>query len=273
MSKFKTYNQFVNESVSSQFSQSVLTALESSIMEMVENIKKWIIEEHNKKGIDYKISEFEAEMIRLNLIFDMLKSFEKYTEPTDKLITIKANSGRKGIEINATIEREGAQYPYYTEAIGAGGFNIQSFHYRYLTKTTLPSAKTKGTLANEYAERIKKMNKAEKLNFDIKNIERDIEKIDAKMTELGGITDEQIAKILKDANDYAFNMPSWEQIIKNGAAKNYNNSEQEYLAKEAEYQASKIDFWRTQNIKWPADRKKSLEKELVKLRAKLSALV
>jgi hypothetical protein len=240
---------------------------------MVENIKKWIIEANNKKGIDYKISEFEAEMIRLNLIFDMLKSFEKYTEPTDKLVTIQATSGRKGIEITATIERGGIEYPYYTEAISAGGYNIQSFHYRYLTKTALPSAKTKGTLANEYAERIKKMNKAEKLNFDIKNIERDIEKIDAKMVEIVGITDEQIAQILKDEGHYSQNQPSWEEIVRRDAAKNYNNSEEEYNTSVLKSKVGGIEFWKSQNIKWPINRKKSLEKELVKLRAKLNTLM
>ena len=273
MSKFKTYGQFVNESVSSQFSQAVLTALESSILEMVENIKKWLIEENAKRGIEYKISEFEAEMIRLNLIFDMLKSFEKYTEPTDKLITIKANSGRKGIEINTTIEREGVQYPYYTEAISAGGFNIQSFHYRYLTKTSLPNANAKGTLASEYAEKIKKMTKSQKLNDEIKNLERDIEKIDAKLAEFAGITDEQIAQILKDAGHYSQNQPSWEQIIKNGAAKNFNNSEEEYNAGVVKYQASGIEFWRTQNIEWSTKRRKDLEKSILKLKSKLQSML
>jgi hypothetical protein len=273
MSKLKTFGQFVNESVSSQFSQSVLTALESSILEMVENIKKWLIEENAKRGIDYKISEFEEEMIRLNLIFDMLKSFEKYTEPTDKLVTIKASSGRKGIEINATVERDGVEYPYHTEAIGAGGFNIQSFHYRYLTKTALPNARTKGTLANEYAERIKKMNKAEKLNFEIKNSERDIEKIDAKLAEFDGITDEKIAQILKDAGHYSQNQPTWEQIIKNGAAKNFNNSEEEYNARNRETASNGIAFWKTQNIEWPTKRRKDLEKNILKLKSKLQSMM
>jgi hypothetical protein len=273
MKQVKLFEQFLAESADSQLSHAVLTALEPTIATMVDNIKKWIVEENAKKGIKYEINEWEAEMIRLGLIVDMLKSFEKYTEPTDKLVKISASGGRKGIEISATIERDGTEYPYYTEAIGAGGYNIQSFHYRYLTKTTLPSSKIKGTLANEYAEKMKKMNKAEKLNYEIKNYERDIEKIDAKLAELGTPSDEQIGKILKDEGHYSYNNPSWEQIIKNGAAKNYNNSEEEYNASVAQYQSNGIDFWRTQNIEWPTKRRKSLEKEIAKLKAKLEALI
>jgi len=78
---------------------------------------------------------------------------------------------------------------------------------------------------------------------------------------------------LKDSGHYSHNNPSWEQIIKNGAAKNFNNSEEEYLASVAKYQRDGIDFWKTQNIQWPTTRLKSLEKELAKQRAKLAAIL
>lgn len=273
MKTIKLFEQFVNESAESQFSRVVLSALESTILEMVDRIKAQIIEMYAKKDIKYDINEWEAESIRISLIVDMLKSFEKYTEPSDKLISIQPRSGSKGIEIYAKIEREGQEYDYFTEAIGAGGYNIQSFHFRYLTKTKLPNARIKGTLANKYAEKLKKMTKAEKLNNEIKYLERDIEKIDAKFAEMGTITDEQIAKILKDENHYSHNNPTWAQIIKNGAAKNFNNSEEEYLTSVAKYQRDGINFWRTQNIDWPTKRRASLEKEITKLRAKLQAFI
>lgn len=273
MKSIKLFEQFVNESVGSQFSHDVLTALEPTILEMVDRIKAQIIEMYAKKDIKYEINEWEAESIRISLIVDMLKSFEKYTEPSDKLISIQPRSGSKGIEIYAKIEREGQEYDYYTEAIGAGGYNIQSFHFRYLTKTKLPNAKIKGTLANEYAEKLKKMTKAEKLNNEIKYLEHDIEKIDAKFAEMGAITDEKIAKILKDEGHYSYNQPDWAQIIKNGAAQNFNNSEAEYLASVEKTMRHGIEFWRTQNIEWPTKRRASLEKEIAKLRAKLQAFI
>lgn len=272
MKKVLLFEQYLYESTNSIFAQQVLDALEPTLLDMVERIKKQILEMYAKKNINYTFTPWEDENIKLGLIIDMLKSFEKNTEPSDKLVTIQPRSGSKGVEIYATIERDGQTYDYYTEAIGAGGYNIQSFHYRYLTKTKLPNARVKSTLAAEYIEKQKKMTKAQKLNDEIHYIERDLEKIDAKFAEIAGITDEQIGEILKDEGHYSHNNPSWEQIIKNGAAKNFNNSEAEYVANVEKNKRDGIEFWKTQNIEWPTRRRKGLEKELTKLRAKLDAV-
>lgn len=277
MKPVKLFEQYLNESKDSNFSHAVLNTLEPTIMEMVENIKKWIIEDMEKKGRpDYQINRWEAEMIRLSLIVDMLKSFEKYTEPTDKLVTIRANQANKGIEIYATIERDGQVYDYYTEAIGAGGYNIQSFHYRYLTKTKLPNAKVKGTLADEYAQKLKNLTKAEKLNASIKHWEARIAANNEHIEQSLKLSDEEIlAKYKAGENSMGkpLTTPTWKEVMKNGAAKNYNNDENYFNQKMAEYEAGNIEFWKTQNIKWKQQDNANGEKELKKLRIKLESLI
>lgn len=275
MKSVKLFEQFISESQDSQFSHAVLRALEPTILDMVDRIKAAIIAEYAKKDIKYDVNPWEEECIRIGLIVDMLKSFEKYTEPTDKLVKIQPRSGSKGIEIWATVERDGQEYDYYTEAIGAGGYNIQSYHFRYLTKTKLPNAKIKGTLADEYAQQLKKLTKAEKLNNEIKNWEARIQKATEHIEQSLGFTDEEIlAKYY--AGDNSMGRPlkgtTWAEIVKNGAAKNYNNDENYYNQKTAEYEASNIDFWKTKNIKWKQQDIANGEKELKKLRAKLEQL-
>lgn len=275
MIKVKLFEQFINESNQGSFSQSVLTALNPTIITMVADIKNWIEEDYKKKnkGEELKLKEWDVEMIRLQLISDMLKSFEKYTDPTDSLVTIRANKGRKGIEILATIERNGDNYEYYTEAIGAGGYNIQSFHYRYLTKTKLRSSSIQSNpLSVEYIQKIKRMSKVEKINNDIKNFERDIEKIDAKFADIANITDAEILELVTQDANY-FSWPTWEEIVSRGADKNYNYSEEEYNQRKKDEAIRKIEFWKTTNIEWPAKRRVSLEKEITKLKSKLSAFI
>jgi hypothetical protein len=275
MKTVKLFEQFVNESRGSEFSHAVLTALEPTILEMVENIKAQIIEQYAKKNETYTVSAFEERMIYLGLIVDMLKSFEKYTEPTDKLIKIQANIARKGVEIYAVVERDGVQYDYFTEAIGAGGYNIQSYHYRYLTKTKLPNGKIKGTLSNEYAEQLKKLTKVEKMNAEIKSyqvrIERNNEIIQASL----GFTDEEIlAKVNAGDNIMGkpYQWPTWAEIVKNGAAKNYNNDEAAYNKQKSDAEADSIEFWKRRNIKWNQENNKALEKNISKLEAKLAQI-
>jgi len=267
MKPIKSYQQFVNESKGTGLIYTILDALEPTILKMVNEVEAWFV-----KKFERPFSDFDREMTRLQVIADLVKSIEYYTEPTDTLLSITPSTSRKGnIEISAQIQRGTETYSLKTEAIIAGGYNIQRAHYRYLTSTKLPRT-GRSEISKEYTEKIKKLTKAEKLNFDIENMERDIARVKEKLAKHSPMTDAQIEQELIDANDYSFNMPSWEQIIKNDAAKNYNNSEEEYNASVVKYKASKIDFWKTQNIQWPTTRLKSLEKEVIKLKGKLEVI-
>ena len=275
MKPVKPFEQFLNESKNSDFSHTVLNALEPTILEMVDEIKASIIKQYAKKDITYTFTAYEEKLIYLGLIVDMLKSFEKYTEPTDLLDTIQASRANKGIAITATIIRDGEKYSYYTEAIGAGGYNIQSYHFRYLTKTNLPNAKIKGTLADEYGQELKKLTKAEKLNDELKGYEARIEKNNQIIQASLGFTDAEILVKVNAGDNVTgkpFVWPTWEELVKRGAAKNYNNDEVYYNQQKAEAEADSVEFWKTKHIRWNQENNKALEKNIAKLRVKLEQL-
>ena len=275
MKPVKLFEQFVNESQGSQFSRVVLASLEPTILEMVEDIRQQIIKQYADKGREYHVNEYELKLIRLGLIVDMLKSFEKYTEPTDELVKLQASSGRKGIEIWAVIERDGQQYDYYTEAIGAGGYNIQAYHYRYLTKTKLPMGKVKGTLADEYSQQLKKLTKAEKINAEMKGNEAQIAKQEADIEQALKFNDEEILAAYYAGDNITgkpYNWPTWEEIVKRDAAKNYKNDENYFNQQKAESEAYNIESWKRRNIVWKQQNIESLKKNIKKLQIKLDQL-
>lgn len=268
--KLKLFEEFLFESRQG-FTEQVLSALEPTLNQMVDKIKDSIQKEFEKKGITHNFTEWEIQMIRMGLIVDMLKSFQNYVQSTDDLVSILPRSGNKGIEIFAKIQRGADIYDYFTEAIYAGGYNIQKLHLRYLTKTNMP--RIKSDLAKEYEQKYKNLNKVEKLNAEIQETEKRIADNEAKIKKGQSLTDEQIAKILREEGDWTHKQPTWQQIIKNGAAQNFNNSETEYLAKVKETEKYGIEHWKTQNIHWPQNTVKMLQKPLAKMKEKLSALL
>ena len=147
-------------------------------------------------------SNWQKEMIKLNLTYDLVKSIETYTLPTDTLISFSSYTSVKGnIEISAKIGRGEDTFYLTTEAIYAGGYNIQKLHYRYITKTNLPRTKS-DTVAKIYAEKIKKMTKLQKLNLEIEQNLKSIELDDKEILKNSAITDDQILKILVKDDNY-----------------------------------------------------------------------
>ena len=234
---------------------------------IIESEKKEFLE---RTGQVMKISEWYKEMIRLSLVIDLMKALQNYVSSEDKLISMNWCEGGKGIEINAKIGRGSEVYEFFTEAIYAGGYNIQRLHLRYLTKTKMPRIKSE--LAREYQEQYKKLTKIEKLEQEIQRYQNRILEIDYNLSSIEGITDERIGTILTKEGHWSHNNPSWEQIIKNGAADNFNNSETEYLESVEKSKKHGIEFWRTQNIEWPTRTRIGYRKELTKLQSKLGLL-
>jgi hypothetical protein len=265
MNKFKTYGQFLNESNQNNIVNIILEALEPTIVEMVAATEKWFVETFKQE-----FTKYDRESARINLIYDMVKSIESYTMPTDSLITLNVRKSAKGnIEISSQIQREGIAYIFSTEAIYAGGHNIQRLHYRYIVKTDLP--KTGATeITKEYSEKIKKMSKLEKLNKEIQDYELRLKRTVEDFESNSKLTDTEIIKTIKDnSKESWYEWPSWEEIIKRDAAKNYNNSEEYYNQQMQDGIARRIVSWKSMNIdskkRYAADYQKTIKKLQTKL--------
>ena len=66
--------------------------------------------------------------------------------------------------------------------------------------------------------------------------------------------------------------PTWEDIVKRGVAKNYNNDEKYFNQQKAEAQADDIKFWKRKNIDWKKDSIKTAQQNIVKAQNKLDNL-
>lgn len=267
MTKFKTYGQFINESNKDNIVNVILDSLEPTIVEMLAATEKWFVETFKQE-----FTKYDREMSRINLTYDMVKSIEMYTLPTDQLLSMNVRKSVKGnIQIDAQIQRGENTYSFQTEAIYAGGHNIQRLHYRYIVKTSIP--KTGATeIAKEYADKIKKMSKLEKLNNEISNYEARIERVEAKIEANSKLNDEEILNVLKSEKDW-YQWPSWSEIVKRGANVNYDNDENVFNQKQKEHIEHKIGFWKNMNVDSQKNYLKMYNKELQKLIAKRDSMV
>jgi hypothetical protein len=241
----------------------ILDKLEPTIFEMVSQTEAWFEEKFKQDFTD-----FDREMARLNLTFDMVKAIETYTNPSDTLLSIDVNTSIKNnIEITAQIERDGVTYNFSTEAIYAGGYNIQRLHYRYITRTNIPKTGS-STISKEYSEKIKRMNRIERINKDIKQYETRVAKAQAELAVNSKLTDDEIIQTLKDKKDW-YEWPTWKEIVKRDAAKNYNNDEAYYNQEMEDGIASNIESWKRTNITWKEQSIDAWTKEIAKLQDKL----
>ena len=258
-----------------KFVDVLLKKLEPIIKQLVDD-QKPRFEELYKKPMD----KTDEEMARLNLTYKLLSSIEAYTLPTDKLVKFNSVRSDKGfLTISAVIERDGQEYNLSTEVIGAGGYNIQDYHYRYLTSTKLPK---KGDLteSKKIDQKIKTLTNIQKLEKEIDNFRLNVEKSKYLIPKYEKYSDEQVLDAVQIEKEkeaertgrpvYVF--PDWEEIVRRGADKNYDYSEAEYYRRKEEDKLKSIERWRDFNIATQKRHLKDREKTLKKLEAKLEVL-
>lgn len=116
------------------------------------------------------MSNWEIETFEINLIYDVVRAISKHVLNTDKLvgeITFRQDKGE--VVIECSIERDNVEYWFSTRVIGAGGYNIQCYHYRYITNTTLPRTASQLALT-EFKAKMAKRTKLERLTEELENL-------------------------------------------------------------------------------------------------------
>lgn len=266
MNNIKNYNEFISESSSNNIINDILDSLEVTITDMVSAAEA----NHNDRS-PHPFSDYDRKITRLVIISDMVKSVEKYTAPTDKLLTINARTTNKGnIGINTTIQRGSESFRLNTEVILAGGHNIQVLHYRYITSTDLPKTGNQ-VIFKELKVKLKKLTKSESLSAEIRQYEQRIEKAREIISTNSRLTDADILAELKASGrivDY-----TWKNALKIGTAKNFDNDEETFNKSNADDTLRAIKSWKVTSIDHYSQNVKLLVKSLDKLRGKLDALL
>ena len=83
---------------------------------------------------------------KLGLKYKLFNSLVNYIQETDIITEIKLTKNVKGLEIDCNVTRDGVTHKFNTRAIEAGGYEVQCFHYRYITKTSLTKTEDKKAL-------------------------------------------------------------------------------------------------------------------------------
>lgn len=169
------YLQILISNLKKENEELIKNKLENPIRYSLCNPKEYVEGMFNRKIEDYKKS----------LVFDMIKSLSKNLIVGDENIgeiylTKKAGS----VEVSTTIKRDGVEYPFSTEMILAGGYNIQCLHYRYITRTNLPK--------NTDASWFKNFAKQIKLEQEVKDYSNIIATLENKLALMNSQTDEQV---------------------------------------------------------------------------------
>ena len=205
-----------------------------------------------KTGKELIITPQFEKMIRLSLVIDLMKALQNYILPTDKLIGLTWYGGPKGIEISAGIEREGVRYHFITEAITAGGYNIQRFHYRYIVKSKMP--RVYGDLASEYVAEQKKMKTIDRLENELKGLTNRLEEKQNEFNTYSAMNSEELIEAMKEDKMYSWRYEAWKR-----------DGDEEFL----EQSIKELKNW---HIEWPKRDIKNLTKQIAKLEVKINNL-
>lgn len=244
-----------DQSITSQ----ILSNIDSTLDQMTERIFKSLQERSQTE-----LNSRDKEYIKLSLQFDLIKSIEKYTLSSDQLVSdVKVRQSIKGnIEISCSIERDNKEYKFSTEAIYAGGYNIQRLHYRYITHTSL-SKTSNNVLTSEYKNKIKRYNKQETIKRELERLNKVLSRLQKELSDFNNETSEER---FKNATAH-LTQYKWEGIVEGSIYK----TEQEFYQAQEEFNQQALDRYIARKSRIN-EGIKSIKKDIVKQEQKLASL-
>jgi len=252
----------------------LLMELKPLIADIIENKKQ------SYKKEDKEFTKYDEHYTEIVLKYDMVKALEKYTQPTDKMSEVRVRNSSKGsFQISCIIERDGTSYPFNTEVIYAGGYNIQKLHFRYLTKTTLPYTGQDAETQKFKAE-LAKLSKGERIQQEIEHLNKNINYNQNIVDTNSKMSDKEIIKIVS-ADGYGttpnggwFASPlkllKWDELSDEQKERFGSKAAMEKDNKEQAERA--IVWWKKRNIKWAMETVKNAKLEKAKFEKKLANL-
>jgi len=213
---------------------------------------------------DVVVTDSDIEAMELGAVVDLFKAITKYLMATDTLVSMEVFSGITGVEIKSIIARDGEEFEFNTNAIWAGGYNIQREHLRYLINTNLPKV-SNTDFSKEVIDAHKKMTKVQKLEKELNDMKARMSKNEDIIASAKVATDAQIAdEILATNKDAAWYWDEYTSDMK--------ISKQEFTAMVEEGKKRLIEFWKQKNIEWKLKENKAIAKAIAKQEAKIETL-
>jgi len=201
-------------------------------------LKQWMIE-------DYEYA----------LVSDFIRALARYIKTTDSLISFEVTNAVP-VTLSGEIEREGQRFTFDTDIIPAGGYNIQRFHYRYITKTELPS------MEESAAKWINNLGKLKVLEENMKELLRRQAKLVTDIKSKSELTEDQIW----EESQYS----SWDYTWREGETRGAK-SQEEMDERKLRYREEEVQRHNTQ-LNFLKRDLKEIPKMIAKLEEKIAKI-
>lgn len=149
-------------------------------------------EDFIKKGQPF--TQRDEDYIRLLINWKYNASIHNYILPTDKLEDVQTNFSAGHITCEILIIRNGEKIKVRTEVIGAGGYNIQEYHHRYITNTFPKTGKVNGPteLVKTLKKRVNAFNRIETEEKYLENFIKRVETAKLNLLQLNEMSKDEI---------------------------------------------------------------------------------